>query len=245
MKPVRLDTIDRSLQVRERMSPETVEDYHELYESGAKLPPPVVFENTAGQVFLADGFHRVKAAELLGIVELPCDVRHGTRDDALWYACGANRTNGMRMGRGDVAHAIRLALDAFPDRSQREIAEQVGCSREYVNKIACGRKPDEPGAADGESVNSSHEPDIDRDGDDPDSEGGDDGGGASGDRQRGPAGADAEADRESVDDALATIADRCALLEAMMPRIPASLRENVRAAVRQLGHRMEQLGKSE
>ena len=36
---------------------------------------------------------------------------------------------------GDKKHAILLALKTWPDRSQREIAEQIGCSQPWVCDI--------------------------------------------------------------------------------------------------------------
>jgi len=35
----------------------------------------------------------------------------------------------------DKRHAILLALQTWPDRSQREIAEQIGCSKTWVQNI--------------------------------------------------------------------------------------------------------------
>jgi hypothetical protein len=52
--------------------------------------------------------------------------------DALWFALGANRANGVRMGRADVRKAIGIALMEFAERSNREIAKQIGCSDHTV-----------------------------------------------------------------------------------------------------------------
>ena len=35
----------------------------------------------------------------------------------------------------DKKHGIQLALKVWPDRSQRGIADQVGCSQRYVGKV--------------------------------------------------------------------------------------------------------------
>jgi len=36
---------------------------------------------------------------------------------------------------GDKRNAILIALHEFPEKSQQEIAEQVGCAQSYVNRI--------------------------------------------------------------------------------------------------------------
>ena len=50
-------------------------------------------------------------------------------------ALGANKTNGKRLERGDVRKAVEVALREWPNKSQQEIAEQVGCNVAYVNRI--------------------------------------------------------------------------------------------------------------
>jgi hypothetical protein len=50
-------------------------------------------------------------------------------------ALGANRTNGKRLERGDVRKAVEVALREWPNKSQQEIAEQVGCSQRFVGMV--------------------------------------------------------------------------------------------------------------
>ena len=63
------------------------------------------------------------------------DVRKGTRQDALWFALGANRTNGKRLERGDVRKAVEVALREWPNKVLSEIAKQVGCTHRYVKTV--------------------------------------------------------------------------------------------------------------
>ena len=53
----------------------------------------------------------------------------------MWFALGANKTNGKRLERGDVKKAVEVALREWPNKFQQEIAEQVGCNVAYVNRI--------------------------------------------------------------------------------------------------------------
>lgn len=125
---------DGGTQSRAALSDETVSDYAEAMQLGAEFPPIVVFHDGSAH-WLADGFHRVFAAMRNGADSISAIVRQGAREDALWFALGANRENGIRPTRGDVRHAVELALRTWPGKTQREIAAQVGCDFGYVSKI--------------------------------------------------------------------------------------------------------------
>jgi len=127
-------TTDAGTQSRLKIDHKLVDDYAERMEEGDKFPPVVLFHD-GSNYYLADGFHRLKAAMHVGFVEIEADVKSGTKKDALWCSIGANRTNGKRMGHGDKKNAILLALKSFPQKSQKEIADQVGCAVGYVNQI--------------------------------------------------------------------------------------------------------------
>jgi ParB-like chromosome segregation protein Spo0J len=133
MKRIKISDIetDSGTQVRERINDETVAEYAEAMTEGAIFPPVVVF-HTGTHYYMGDGFHRLLAAARIGAVDIAADVRMGTAEDALWYALGANRTNGQRLGRGDIRNAVLMALRSFPGKSQVEIARQVGCSVGFV-----------------------------------------------------------------------------------------------------------------
>jgi hypothetical protein len=59
-----------------------VERYARMLDA---LPPVVVFDTPEG-LLLADGYHRVAAARLLGSETVEAEVRSGSRHDALQYA---------------------------------------------------------------------------------------------------------------------------------------------------------------
>lgn len=70
---------DASIDIREHMDETTIQEYMDIFD---RLPPVVVFDTPEGRL-LADGFHRLAAAERLGRPEIEAEVRTGTRDDAL------------------------------------------------------------------------------------------------------------------------------------------------------------------
>ncbi|NCD21328.1 MAG: hypothetical protein EOL90_00090 [Spartobacteria bacterium] len=129
--PISKIVADGGIQTREGTNPATVNEYADAMQDGAAFPPVVVFHDGT-QYFLADGFHRVAAAESLDWKEIEADVREGGRLDALWFALSANKAHGARMTRADVRKAIGLALQEFPERSNRDIGKQIGCDHKTV-----------------------------------------------------------------------------------------------------------------
>lgn len=64
------------------LDPERVRHYAEL---PGDLPPVVAFRTKQGLV-LADGYHRVAAAQARGLDTIEAEIRHGSAHDALRYA---------------------------------------------------------------------------------------------------------------------------------------------------------------
>ena len=153
-------------QVRGNIEREIVEDYAERLQAGDRFPPIVVFEDDDEALHLADGFHRLEAYKRLSRSRIDACVKAGTRDEALWYALGANRTHGQRLSPGDKKRAVQLALTTWPEKSQRQIAQQIGCSQQYVGIVRQEMKdlPDRTVGRDGKSYpaqrNTSASPDA-------------------------------------------------------------------------------------
>ena len=133
---VSLDSLvtDAGTQVRSDIDDAVVDEYVQALLDGAQFPPLVVFR-VDGVHLLADGYHRVSAYRKAGRSETGADVYHGTREDALWFALGANRAHGQRLSGADKRRAIELAYRAWPDLSQVRIAAQVGCAQQYVSEV--------------------------------------------------------------------------------------------------------------
>lgn len=125
---------DAGTQIREAINDQVVSEYAERMADGVEFPAVVLFHD-GNRYYLADGFHRYMASQRNAFVDIVADVRPGTKEDALWFALGANKANGHRMTDADKRHAIALAVSVFPDRSMRQIADQVGCSSTYASRI--------------------------------------------------------------------------------------------------------------
>jgi hypothetical protein len=127
---------DAGTQVRADINPETVADYAEaMLDSTNKFPPVVVFNIGTDEYFLVDGFHRVASAKERKFNDIEAEIHNGTEQDAVWFALGANKRNGVRLTAGDKARAITIALKLFPDKTQEDIASQVGCSQGRVAQV--------------------------------------------------------------------------------------------------------------
>lgn len=133
---VRLDAIafDAGTQIREALDQHVVTDYADAMTSGAVFPPIVLFHDGT-QYYLADGFHRFMAAQRNQFREIDADVQPGTKDDALWFALGANKFHGKQLTRADKTNAIQIARERWPEKMQREVAEQVGCHPSLVSAV--------------------------------------------------------------------------------------------------------------
>lgn len=127
---------DGGTQPRAATQDAVVADYAEALGSGVVFPPVVVFFDGT-DYWLADGFHRDGAHGALGRSEIDCDVRAGTRRDAVLYAVGANEAHGLRRSNDDKRRAVLLLLDdpEWSHWSDREIAARCRVSHPFVAKL--------------------------------------------------------------------------------------------------------------
>ena len=107
--PISRIRTDGGTQLREAMDQAVVDEYADAMERGDRFPRAVVFHDGA-DYWLADGHYRLYALVQLELEEIDCDVRGGTQEDARWYACAANQTNGLRRTNEDKAKVVRAAL---------------------------------------------------------------------------------------------------------------------------------------
>ena len=111
----------------------TVAQYKGDLASGVVFPPLVVFFD--GKInWVADGFHRGQAYREAGASTCPCDVRQGTKRDAILYAVGANSTHGLQRTNKDKRRAVMTLLNdaEWSQKSDREVARLAGVSHPFV-----------------------------------------------------------------------------------------------------------------
>jgi hypothetical protein len=127
---------DGGTQSRAELSEETIVEYQEALDCGAKFPPPIVFFD-GKEYLLADGFHRVRAYERAGRKRIACDVRKGNKRDAILFSVGANTAHGLRRSNADKRRAIGLLLrdEQWRKKSDLWIGKACGVSDKTVTKI--------------------------------------------------------------------------------------------------------------
>ena len=142
---MRLETFDPaklakgcgSVQARAEFRHFVQSDYCEAILAGAEFPPILLFRDAAGDLWLADGAHRLGAAIRAECPEIEAEVRSGSREDAVRYAVGANASHGLQRTGSDKRRAVELAL-TLPEAdgmSDREIAKLCAVSNTLVSEI--------------------------------------------------------------------------------------------------------------
>lgn len=129
--PVDEIVLDPNLNLRDRLDPETVERYTEVWD---RLPPVAVYE-VDGRWLLVDGFHRHAAAIARHRPTIPAIIQQGTLTDALDYAAGANLSHGLPLTRAERRRAVEVKLRLHPDMSDRNLAKELGVGRELIARV--------------------------------------------------------------------------------------------------------------
>lgn len=152
METIKISELDRNgLQTRVALDEQTVNDYAEAMRGRAKFPPVIVFKDSLKRkLYLADGFHRVEAAQRAGFKAVKADVKAGVFADALKYALGANANHGLRRSNADKRRALEMAWenrrDLWPrtdnaDPSASILSEVCGVHINTVNEFLRSIQP--------------------------------------------------------------------------------------------------------
>lgn len=118
------------------MDEKTIAEYADFMQSGCSFPPIVAFFDGTSY-WLADGFHRVAAAQRVGFREIGVELKAGNARDAMLYAVGANATHGLKRSPADKRRAISLLLadSEWSQWSDRSIAKASNTSHSFVAKV--------------------------------------------------------------------------------------------------------------
>lgn len=136
-QPISLDGVrlDGGTQPREAFDEAVLAEYAERMElddrgfivdpSGQDWDPIVVYDDD-DQLWLADGFHRVRAARSRGINAFQARVIVGNLRDAIKFSLSANAKHGLRRTNADKRRAVERALQdsewgAFSARALAEL----------------------------------------------------------------------------------------------------------------------------
>ena len=146
MQMLSIDAIklDQRCQPRATMDPELIQDYAAAMTEGAEFPPLTVYRD-GSTYWLADGFHRIAAAQEAGQAHVVCNVERGTIRDAILHAVGANSTHGKRRTNLDKRRAVETLLtDAEWEKwNDSQIARQCAVSSNFVGVMRRSLSSDE------------------------------------------------------------------------------------------------------
>lgn len=128
--------IDGGTQMRAELNATTIEEYAVAMQAGAQFPAIVVYYD-GESYWLGDGFHRLAARKKLFEGAVECEVRSGTRRDAVLCAAGANAAHGLRRTNADKRRAVEALLrdEEWTQWSDREIARRCGVHHELVGIV--------------------------------------------------------------------------------------------------------------
>jgi hypothetical protein len=128
--------IDGGTQARASMSESVIDEYAAALIDGAVVPPVIVFFDGA-DYWLADGFHRHGAHVKACRSEIACEVREGTRRDAVLFSVGANASHGLRRTNEDKQNAVMVMLNdpEWSNWSNREIGRQCAVDHKTVARM--------------------------------------------------------------------------------------------------------------
>lgn len=131
--PLELIRTSQDAQCRVAFDESLAEEMSALIVGDFEFPAGLAFFD--GDVYwLADGHYRRRAYELAHYDAMPCEVRDGNEQDALWHACAANKAHGLRRTNADKQRAVELALKhpRSVELSNVAIAQHVGVDEKTV-----------------------------------------------------------------------------------------------------------------
>jgi ParB/Sulfiredoxin domain len=135
--------LDERTQPRATLVTDCVAEYAEDMKRGCKFPPLVVFEDSEGVFWLADGFHRYHAAIEAKWETIQCEVHKGELRDAILHSCGVNAVHGLRRSNKDKRRVVRRMLDneEWSHWTDSEIARRCKVGHDLVARLRAQSKP--------------------------------------------------------------------------------------------------------
>lgn len=145
MKKIEISAIriDGGTQARLKLDQDVVKEYAECMKDGDKFPPVTVFYD-GSEYWLANGFHRYFATKYNGELEIECEVKQGTLDDAVLYAFSADGRQGLSRSAEDNRNIIIRMIQhpVWGKWSNAEIAKHVGVSKMTVGRVKASLEKD-------------------------------------------------------------------------------------------------------
>jgi len=134
---------DEACQPRATTHLDLIEEYANALLDGAAFPPVTLFDDGV-DYWLADGYHRLDAAEAAGRAEILADVQPGGQRDAILFSLSANAAHGLRRTNEDKRRAVLTMLrdQEWSTWSDREIARRCAVTHPLVISLRPKPPPD-------------------------------------------------------------------------------------------------------
>ena len=128
--------IDCGTQMRIDKNNHVVDEYAERLADGVEFPQVTVFTDGT-EYWLADGFHRYFAHQKAGLDTIACEVRQGTLNDALDFACRANQSHGLQRTNADKRRAVEeyFKIPGNEALTNSEVGKRLGLSTPFVKNV--------------------------------------------------------------------------------------------------------------
>ncbi|MHC4040791.1 ParB N-terminal domain-containing protein [Bradyrhizobium sp. 23AC] len=124
-------------QVRAKIDPTTVRRYQAVYKNEGKLPP-IEIAMVDGVLRLVDGWHRVKALQLLERDSVEANITEMSMSEARWAAASANLAHGLPLKPKEVRNVFKAYITARRHyrsngrlKSYREMASELNGAVSY------------------------------------------------------------------------------------------------------------------
>ena len=127
---------DKDVQPRTTIDLDVCSDYSNAMIEGVKFPPVVLFFDGV-TYWLADGFHRLRAALQAELKSILAIVYQGGKDEAMLFAMGANADHGVRRTQADKRRIVFKMLDhpVWALWSDSVIADKCRVSSSLVSRL--------------------------------------------------------------------------------------------------------------
>ena len=128
--------LSEEVQSRVSLDEAVIEEYAEAMKNGDRFPPIDVYFD-GEDYYVADGFHRAKAAVKAGFEEINAKVHSGDIRAAILHSVGANASHGLRRTNLDKRNSVeKLLIDIeWQLWSDRKIADKCAVSPSTVAKV--------------------------------------------------------------------------------------------------------------
>ena len=126
--------MDTSIQCRASIDMGVVNEYADRMTEGDKFPPVVLF-GSKSKCWIADGWHRIMAAQALSFIDIEADLRTGGRAEALKHALGSNAIHGKQRSNADKRRCVEIALREFSGLTNEVIAEMCAVSPMTIARV--------------------------------------------------------------------------------------------------------------